>query len=332
MLALGSTFALLTLVSSGVSMSGSNETRIAKFVRSEVTTSKPAGEIVRFELRQLPVGSKRGQHVFTAECTSERSAEWIETAAAEINASAEADADGISNGVQRYVVQAFRSGNPDKVTARIAFVVEAEDRDEGSIESEPANAAGLTAQLMRHLEAVHRTNLKAQGVMMQSMAKMVESVSDENEKLRSARMDTIETIEDMMTQKTERELAIAKSEGHMRLLAEVAGNMKVLVPAIAGRLTGKPVTAETPDSNPQVLLVKRFYESLLPEQKEKISNFMVEHLGLTPVGFMDAFADPRKFLGTLTEEHKTKIGQLVGELNFSPAQQIAVGEIFSSLT
>ncbi len=274
--------------------SNGNVGRITGFIRREMTTSKPSGDVCRFELRHLPVGSKRGHDVMTANVPEKADPDWYEQTAAEIVSAAENDAEGIASGNQRYVVAVFRAKNPDKPMGRIAFMIAAADADEeGEIESEPATKQGVAAMAMRHLEATQRLLLTSFTSLMQSQARMVQSVTDENSKMREQRLEGIEVIEDLMSQRLERELAAKKSEAHVALLGDAAKDIKMLVPAVVNRLAGKNVVPSA--ENPVLELAKRIFESLSDEQKAKLL-------------------------------------KTVSDIELTPKQQLGVGELFAALS
>ena len=238
--------------------------RIVSFVRREMTTSKPTGEVVRFELRHLPVGSKRGHEVLTVNVPEKTDSEWYEHTGAEIVASAENDAEGIASGPQRYVITVFRDKNPEKSQGRIALMIAADDADEeGEIESEPATKQGLMAQLMRHNEAKERIHQSSMAVMMQALQKMVGSLADENSRLREQRFNDIEAIEDLLSQRTDRDIAARKADAQIGLMQETGKKVAGLLPVVMNRMMGGK-------SDGQAMLVNNILGSLTEEQKTKL--------------------------------------------------------------
>lgn len=239
-----------------------NVVRVTNWIRKEMMTEKPSGEIIRFELKHLAIGSKRGSDVTTINVPERVTSEFYEMIGAELVQAAESDAEGISEGIQRYVIVAFREKSPDKSQARIAFVVDATDAEnEGEIESEPATKQGIAAMAMRHLEATQRLLLTNMTSMMQAQARMVNSIAAENEKLRDARIESIEAVEDLMSQRDERKLEAAKAEAHIAVLKDVGSKVGQLLPVVANKFLG------TGDSKNAV--AASFIQSLTEEQKAK---------------------------------------------------------------
>lgn len=243
-----------------------NSVRITNWLRRELTTEKPSGEVVRFELRHLPIGSKRGQEVAApwivpSPCNI---VEWVENTAAEIMSAAENEAEGIASGAQRYILVVFRSKTPDKNVGRLAFMIAAPDADEeGEIESEPATKQGMAAMQMRHNEALMRLLLTSMGGMMQSQAKMVAAVSQENEKLRDARMETITVVEELLSQREQREIDKQKGMAQVRLLEEGGKKLAGLLPAVINRMSGGKLDT-------RVALAGSFLDGLSETQRGKL--------------------------------------------------------------
>lgn len=243
-----------------------NVVRVTNWIRRELTTSKPSGDAVRFELRHLPVGGKRGNEVASPWHVPEKCdiAEWCELIGNEVVNEAERDADGIADGFQRYVLLVFRSKTPDKNQGRLAFNIDAPEEDaETQLGSEPPTKHGLQAQLMRHLEAVQRNSTAAQSAMVQAMAKMLNSVTEENQKLREQRLEMYSALEDVLTQREERALKVEESKTKMRVMEEGAKKLAGLLPVVVNRIAGnKPET--------RVAVAAGLLDSFSDEQKAKL--------------------------------------------------------------
>lgn len=261
--------------------------RLANWMRQQMTD----GKVTRFVLRHLAAGARKGSDVFTCTPPSNVDAGWIEKAADDLNAAAEADAEGIASGPQRYVVLPFGE-DPARATGRHTLHVAAPElEDETQIESEPANAQGLTAQLMRHMEAKERLQTNGMATVIKSMQKMAESVAAENEQLRAYRLESLAVVESLLSQQAERELAAKQAEVKIEMMQGVAKDLKLLVPPIVNRIAGKSIL---PSSDPKVLVAKGILESL-------------------------------------TEEQRSKLAEMVSALELTPKQQLALGELLQSL-
>jgi hypothetical protein len=246
--------------------------KINQWLRAQLVKDSACGKIVRFELRHLPINAKFGQEIVTIDLrdAEDTSADWIESRAAEINSTANADCEGIAQGTQRYVLLAYRSEDPTAVKARFAFVVAGPDKEESEgFESEPASKSGVVAMLMRHVEAKERVFAQSFGMVLQSVQRMAATLADENEDLRAKRLEAIETTEELLSLRHERELEDKRAQSKIAIMEKTGKEVLALLPAVAARFMGG---ANASSDSVRDLQLKAFYESLTDNQKEKIAS------------------------------------------------------------
>jgi hypothetical protein len=250
-----------------------NTSRLAKWLRDQICLDRASGKILRFELRHLALGAKYGAEVCTIDLRDvvDTDSDWLDTTSASLFTTANADAEGLGEGTQKYVVLAYRSENPEVAKGRFPFMVEGPDKEspEG-FDSEPPNAKGLTHQLMRHLEQKERIFTAALASIMQSQSRMLATVADENEKLRENRLESLTTVEELLSFKHERELESEKQKAHIELMSSTAKDLKPLAVSLVKYLTagGKDkVDAMQGMTNMQL---RGFVESLKPDQIETV--------------------------------------------------------------
>lgn len=258
-------------------MATNNVVRVQNYLRKELTTTKPSGDVVRFELRHIGAGSKYGKEVAGPWPLPEKVdiSEFAETVAAEMVTAAEGDAEGSPDGViQKYIVLPFRAKNPDKSQGRCPFYIAPPDEDDDNADSEPATKAGSLAQQMRHNEALMRVLMTGMQGMMQSQARMVASVTDENHKLREQQLEMHTAIGDFLQQKEERALRIEESKARTALMAEGANKLMQLAPVAINRMMGGK-----PEGKALVLMqVADKLTALAPEKKMKIAQALSDEL------------------------------------------------------
>lgn len=251
------------------------ETKIENWLRREVLTEKPQGCVVRFELRHLPLGSKKGQEVMVFEPVGDPPEDtWFTELSAEVYANADGDATGIG-GVQTYVLQSFRKKDPSKATARHTFRINGdEDSDESGFSSEPATGKGLLAQLMRHTEVLQRTLTATTASAMSSSQRQIAQLQEQNERLMVDRFETVKLYEELLSHKQERELAVQESERNGRLMEDGVKTLKLLAPIAVNKLAGKEVIPQEKDAKDLALL--EFFQSLTKEQQVEIYKTLTE--------------------------------------------------------
>lgn len=255
-------------------MATNNTVRVQNFIRKELTTSKPSGDVARFELRHVGAGSRYGKEVAGPWNVPEKVdiADFCETVTAEIVASAENDAEGSPDGViQKFIVLPFRTKNPEKSAGRLQFYITPPDEDE-SVDSEPATKSGSLAQQMRHNEALMRLLMTGMQGMMQSQARMVSSVTEENHKLRERQLEMYADLEAVLTQREERALKAEESKARVALMQEAGQKVMQLAPLALNRMMGgKP--------EGKALLIAQLTEklgALAPEKKMRLAQALTE--------------------------------------------------------
>jgi hypothetical protein len=253
--------------------------KVATFLRDQVTEETSAGFVERFELRHLPIGTKRGETIVTVDANGHSPGnDWFEAQTAKIVNAMAIDADGIG-GVQKYVLLAFRSKIPERPTARLVHRMRVESDDpsaegegEGGFDSEGATKHGLLAQLMRHNEAHARTNAMMVQSSVNALERVVRRLSEQNDKLQEHRESTLELVEQLQSFRLERELETAKAEASIKMKGELLDEVKLLAPSIVNRLSGRNLLPEKADMG--LLAVQRFVKSLSQEQIAKMTSEM----------------------------------------------------------
>ena len=180
------------------------------------------------------------------------------------------DASGFG-GVQRYLVvaclgEALVSRLPVKQMA-------SEIRNGDSVDSEPATPHGLLAQLMRHNEAQARLFSSAMGQIVSTMGETIERQKGDIDKADAIRVEALETIEGLISQKHEREMEILKEKGRTRRQESLVGLAMGLLPVVVNRVAGKKIFDES-SASPIKGLLKKFVDSLTDEQKLKLRGIL----------------------------------------------------------
>lgn len=244
---------------------------IESWLRSQILVSKPQGDVVRFEVRHLPLGSKKGHEVAIIETPRQTSEEWFESVASEIAVGIQCDADALG-GVQRYALIVFREKDSDKPQARKLLRIAADTPEDESddFDSEPKNIKGTLAQLMRHNEAYAKTMSNMLAATVTAQSRQISRLAEHNEKLLEQRFETIELIENLQSERQKRELEAARALNREKLLGDIMGEVKLLGPTIVNKVAGKEIL---PDNNPASLAMLRLAESLQqsPERLAKIA-------------------------------------------------------------
>ncbi|MFH1010994.1 MAG: hypothetical protein V1784_07150 [bacterium] len=214
--------------------------------------------------------------------------DFLVSAINDIEANSEADAGGIG-GIQSYVVLAFFEDEPDKPLARFTFRVAGDnEEDEGEISSEPPNRIGITSQLMRHNEAIMRTGTIATGQVVAVMQRTIASLSEANERLTTQRLESFQLIEELQSQKHERDLMASREAMKQQMIRETFEKATLLLPVVVNKLTGKTLLPERKSG--QEIMIKEFMNSLTPEQANGLQNILKPEQLAVVLTMMDGFA------------------------------------------
>jgi hypothetical protein len=123
--------------------------------------------------------------------------------------------------------------------------------------------------------------------MLNTSQRVIARQADQIDKLHEQRIETVTVVEDLLSQRLERELAAKQSEDHSALMHSALDEVKMLLPAVVHRING---TSQQASPSSETLMLKRFFESLSDEQQTT-------------------------FLQSLTQTQKIALGELVQALN-----------------
>lgn len=175
------------------------------------------------------------------------------------------DAEGIGAGVQRYKLLAFFKHEPRPLT-RFSFRMSATEFDGEEDEigmSEAPDQKGLTAQLMRHNEALMRTAVMGANQTIGLLTRTVRSQGEQIENLLSERRETFSLVEDLKSKKHERELMTLEAENQQKRHQDLFEKASLLLPTVVNRIAGKKLL---PEANTALIMIKELAESLSPDQ------------------------------------------------------------------
>lgn len=141
------------------------------------------------------------------------------------------------DGVQTFSIQVrFDGRDPFNFRYRHAGT---NDGDGGNISSEPANSTGLLQMTMRHLEARERG---IWGIVVQQQQMAQQTILRQGEmidRLQAERYNALQLQEDLLSKKSERDIAIKREERKDRIVDEMVGKFMALAPIAVYKLTGK---------------------------------------------------------------------------------------------
>lgn len=208
-----------------------------QWIRKQVFVMLDGGKCRQLVMRHVTSASRTGQVVLKLDVPEDVDDNWVVTARDELSNTAQADSDGVG-GMQSYVIHSFH-GEDETPTARFTIRMHGEaEVEDDNISTEPPTKSGLLSQTMRHLEAVMRTSAIMQASALQTTQRIVGQQEQIIEKLVKEKFDNIDTVEALLSQKSEREIEQARAAHKMDIQDKLVEKVNLLVPVIMGKIAG----------------------------------------------------------------------------------------------
>lgn len=196
----------------------------------------------------------------------------VHTLTASIEERAQSEAD-VLGGTQTYAIVAT-SGSDS--LSRHLFRVDGSGANTDVGLSEPATAHGLTAQLMRHNEALLKYVVASHATTTAAKDKELARLTMRCQMLESRDDERALAAEKMRTKQHKRDLESKESLHRMEMVQEVVHSGRMLVPFIINEMVGKDGKKVVPDASlaPTEISAKAFFESLRPKQIEDLEKVL----------------------------------------------------------
>lgn len=193
--------------------------------------------------------------------------EALDDLVGEIEQAYTCDAEGLGDH-QKYVILVHFSDD----STRRCVVSWSAPADEFSdpLDTEGASKGGILGQAMRHAEVFMKMTTLATGQTMSTQARTIQRLSEENERLSEKLLSHVQVMEDLSSQKHDRDLRTYESQTKQEMIRGLGTKvMNVLLPVVANRigkgnlLKGKRTPTEE--------IMNNLVESLKPEQLTTLS-------------------------------------------------------------
>ena len=174
------------------------------------------------------------------------------------------DANDFEGGIQKYALYAYYTDDPNYIPRKI-FRVAADDEVTRDINpSEPPNEKGLMAQTMRHLEAVMKTATVSYGVTVENLTRQVRDYQESKKITDQQTVDLMLLVQENLNEAHQRRLNERREEMEMGIKEGLFEQLKVAIPIILNRISGKPIL---PEQDKSFMLMAALLENLRPEQQ-----------------------------------------------------------------
>ena len=178
---------------------------------------------------------------------------------------AQRSANDFAAGLQTYALYAYYPDEPQFVPYKM-FRVAAEDNvDRGNLEpSELPTEKGLVSQLMRHNEAIMKNSIMQGSYLFSIFQREMTRLTEKDTRHEQQQLDMVMLQQDVLNEAHGRRLKEREAETNIAMREGVFEQLKVLMPILANRLTGKQIF---PEEDKSFLLMATFLENLTPEQQ-----------------------------------------------------------------
>lgn len=249
----------------------SAEEKLRKFVRR---STLPGAGFTRLTLVQMGTGG--GSNTLLTKdlnpADTAYDADKIDEITAEFLSIAQEDADGHRGPPTSYRVKAHKGISQFEVSP--IFRLRSQDSDDESDvlgDTEPANATGLLAQLMRHLEVDRRAAVQEREIYARQSTDVIRSLMERLNHYEERHWDNIVKAEELADERDKRELAKLTAINKEKRLDEALKTVKPLVPVLVSKLKGVPSEAKAA-LNLEAL--KSVMANLDPDKMEQIANIL----------------------------------------------------------
>ena len=212
---------------------------------------------VRIEARQVVAGNEGGAIVATFELVEREDGDRFD--APQVYRRLCDDAEGIGS-IQTYSLGAYRDGSK---TPRERLVLRVDGGgDTVSAGSEPANAAGLVAQALRHNEALMQIVVRTNAAALTTLAAQNAALVEQLEKANTERVETWDMLSQLAKQQTERDEAKHQLAMKEKQADVIRDSLKLTIPGLLQKLLPSPHVQDES--------LARLVETLTPEQQSSM--------------------------------------------------------------
>jgi hypothetical protein len=174
------------------------------------------------------------------------------------------DANDFEGGIQKYALYAYYTDDPNYIPRKIYRVAADDEVTRDVNPSEPPNEKGLMAQTMRHLEAVMKTATVSYGVTVENLTRQVRDYQESKKIADQQMVDVMLLVQENINEAHQRRLNERQQEMEMGIKEGLFEQLKVAIPIILNRISGKPIL---PEQDKSFMLMAALLENLRPEQQ-----------------------------------------------------------------
>ena len=149
------------------------------------------------------------------------------------------------------------------------FRVSAESFAGGSIVAEPANEGGLLAQLMRHTEAVFRSNIQGNDKTLSHAHRLIETANRRAEFSEQKFLEALSTMHTIMTGERQTQVELVKAEARAAATKQIGSKIAMLIPEMSAAFLSSKAGAGGP-AHALALRAKSLFSTITQDQLKGI--------------------------------------------------------------
>lgn len=214
-------------------------------------------------------GAKKKGAVSEIDVPEGASIDWARAMAEEFCAQAQSDARGCG-GVQQYVLHGYDAEDTQKFKLTVRVADDSPDDSDDGVLTEAPNRVGLTSQLMRHTEVMHRQSTMSMTAILQAQNKTIETQAKTIAELSAKRTQVFELYEEAMSQKHVRDIETMRENTKNESIKQLAGGLKMLLPVVGNKLMGAQMSVGTDIKG----VLSGFFETITPDQFAQLTSML----------------------------------------------------------
>lgn len=241
---------------------------IANFLDEQIRRDDVPGRMRKVVVCHIIKGNKLGDEIRAVSVPDEPNEEWRHDVAKKIAETVAEEAIALSSGVQRYAVQALFEGD-DKPRGRVIVTAQGDREDGDALDTEGPDGAGLVTASMGQARFFAAAFGRSSVQQIHSLEQQVQRLTKENEDLRSERLKSLRTVEELMVASHERAIENRREDFKQKALEDTVGKLGMLVPMAVNHMAGRKIL---PENAPERMLVRAFAERMTPAKLQALAS------------------------------------------------------------
>lgn len=244
---------------------------LKRYLRGVFLIEHKEGPCFRLTLKHtVPKGPAEDVQNYNIGDSQEFTEEFVSQMQSKIENDAFADSEG-HGGLQKYALYAYHVNDPNHSQSRLVFRMGDAATDEKDFESEPANERGMVSMLMRHTEALMRSQVMSTNNVLTTLQRENARLQAEKEKMEEHNLAAIRVREELLNQHHERLLVQTEVENNMAMKQDMYQKLMMLAPVAINKMAGQKILPE--NTSPMAMALRGLAESLTkdPDRLAKIA-------------------------------------------------------------